>query len=377
MASATYDESNQITTWGGTSFTYDANGNLASDGTNSYSWSPRNEMIGIIAAAATFTYDALGRRRSKTVNGTTTQFLFDGLNPVQELSSGTPTANILSGLAIDEFFARADATGNQYYLGDALGSTVGTTDGTGSVETAYTYEPFGATTTSGAATTSSFAFTGRESDATGLYFYRARYYHPVLQRFVSEDPLRFGGGINMFAYVENDPTTWVDPLGLQIRTPAQGQPPHSTQWHPNPDGSWTRRYFGPDGNAMQDVDYGQRHGHDPEMHDWDWTKRRPRQPGRPYPKELPPGPGPRGPGIPGIPIPRGTVPWLLPIGPPCILEPSICRPPVSKTMAINSEGVGDGPRWASSNHTTSELREGFIRRTVLLKDSRISILTRP
>jgi len=46
---------------------------------------------------ASFHYDAVGRRRSKTVNGTTTNFLYDGLNVVQELNGTTPTANLLTG----------------------------------------------------------------------------------------------------------------------------------------------------------------------------------------------------------------------------------------------------------------------------------------
>ena len=60
-----------------------------------------------------------------------------------------------------------------------------------------------------------FRYTGREDDATGLYYYRARYYHPGLQRFISEDPLDFSGGdANLFNYVRNIPTQLRDPLGL-------------------------------------------------------------------------------------------------------------------------------------------------------------------
>jgi RHS repeat-associated protein len=56
---------------------------------------------------------------------------------------------------------------------------------------------------------------GRENDATGVYYYRARYYHPGLGRFVSEDPLRFASGdVNLYDYVGNRPTAFVDPLGL-------------------------------------------------------------------------------------------------------------------------------------------------------------------
>ncbi len=60
-----------------------------------------------------------------------------------------------------------------------------------------------------------FQYTGRESDGTGLYYYRARYYHPRLQRFVSEDPIGLlAGDPNLYAYVGNSSVNYVDPLGL-------------------------------------------------------------------------------------------------------------------------------------------------------------------
>jgi RHS repeat-associated protein len=215
LASATYDDANQIATFGGSSFTYDDNGNLTSDGVRSYTWNARDQLASLTGPVnGSFAYDGFGRRRSKTIGGTTTQFLYDGLNPVQELASGTPTANLLTGLGIDEFFTRTDSVGVRNYLTDALGSSVALADGSGSVQTEYSYEPFGATTTSGSATTSSFGFTGREADGTGLYYYRARYYHPAAQRFVAEDPLGFlAGDVNLHAYVFDSPTLLTDPTG--------------------------------------------------------------------------------------------------------------------------------------------------------------------
>ena len=165
--------------------------------------------------SASFSYDAFGRRRAKTVSSTTTQFLYDGLNPAQELESGAPIANLLTGLSVDEYFARTDASGTVYYLIDPLHSTVALTDTSGTVRTEYTYEPFGANSTSGASTANAFAFTGRERDGTGLSFYRARYYDPRVQRFISDDPLRFrGGSLNLQAYVANAPIDLADPTGL-------------------------------------------------------------------------------------------------------------------------------------------------------------------
>ena len=85
------------------------------------------------------------------------------------------------------------------------------------------FEPFGRTTTAGSSG-NSFQYTGRENDGTGLSYYRARYYQPRLQRFIGEDPIGFAGGdVNLYAYVLNNPTRFIDPLGLDwFRPPSEG-----------------------------------------------------------------------------------------------------------------------------------------------------------
>lgn len=60
----------------------------------------------------------------------------------------------------------------------------------------------------------SFRHASREDDSTGVYYYRARYYSPKLQRFLSEDPIGLAGGINSFVYVGNNPIRYIDPSGL-------------------------------------------------------------------------------------------------------------------------------------------------------------------
>ena len=186
MTGNTFDADNGMTAFNGTAMTYDANGNLTGDGTNTYTWDARNHLSAISGAAtASLLYDAFGRRMSKTINGPTTQFLYDGLNPVQELQSGTPSANLLTGLNVDELFTRSDSSGTMAMLPDALGSTIGLTNSAGVLATNYTYQPFGTTTLSGTANANPYQFTGRENDGTGLYYYRARYYSPILQRFAS------------------------------------------------------------------------------------------------------------------------------------------------------------------------------------------------
>jgi RHS repeat-associated protein len=85
------------------------------------------------------------------------------------------------------------------------------------VQTEYAYEPFGNMAATGESNTNPFEFTGRESDGTGLYYYRARYYHPGLQRFISEDPIGYAAGdINLFAYAGNSATNFRDPSGKEF-----------------------------------------------------------------------------------------------------------------------------------------------------------------
>jgi RHS repeat-associated protein len=83
----------------------------------------------------------------------------------------------------------------------------------GTIFVNYTYEPFGNTSQSGS-TTNLYQFTGRESDATGLYYYRARYYSPQLQRFFSEDPIGFlSKDTNLYSYAYTDPVDFTDANG--------------------------------------------------------------------------------------------------------------------------------------------------------------------
>jgi RHS repeat-associated protein len=167
---------------------------------------------------ASFVYDGAGRREKKTINGSLTEFLYDGVNPVQESAGAAILANILPGLGIDEFLTRTDVLAGvtSNFLADALGSPLAVTDNAGVVQTDYTYEAFGRTTATGVSNSSSYQYTGRENDGTGLYYYRARYYHPELQRFLAEDPMEFeAGDTNLFSYVGNNPLTWADPLGLR------------------------------------------------------------------------------------------------------------------------------------------------------------------
>jgi len=104
-----------------------------------------------------------------------------------------------------------------YYHADGLGSITGLSDATGTMVQTYGYDAFGNVTVSGSGNVAQpFMFTGREYDAeTSMYFYRARYYDPTVGRFVTKDPIGFGGGdYNLYGYVGNNPINFSDPDGL-------------------------------------------------------------------------------------------------------------------------------------------------------------------
>ena len=117
-------------------------------------------------------------RTTKTINGQSTAYLYNGLDAVME-SGPDGDAGHLRTPGIDEALSRTDATGTLTYLPDALGSTLALADSSGGLPTTYTYAPFGETAITGVPSSSPFQFTGRENDGTGLYYYRARSYAPA------------------------------------------------------------------------------------------------------------------------------------------------------------------------------------------------------
>jgi len=210
VASAVYDVGNELTNWNGTTIGYDANGNIQNDGAAVYGWNARNQLSS--RGSVAYQYDAYGRR---TQNAVGNKLLYDGMDATQELSGTTPVANRIVGGHVDEFFQRTDTGGASAPIADALASVLALVDASGNLTTQYSYDPFGGTTVYGSLSGNSFQYTGRENDANGLYYYRARYYNPTIGRFISEDPIGSGGTTNAYAYVHNNPLNFLDPLGMQ------------------------------------------------------------------------------------------------------------------------------------------------------------------
>ena len=215
VASATYDANNRLTHWGGIALGYDDNGNLISEGSTTYTWNARNQLTATSQGAASYAYDAAGRRRSRTVSGVSLQTLHDGWNPIQLKQSGSAVETRLYGTGLDEIYGRTNSGASQSTLTDALGSVLQLANADQSAQADYTYGAYGQTTeTPPGASSNLIRYTGREQDTAGLYYYRNRYYSPITSRFVSEDPIGLAGGENLYGYVEGNPMTGVDPEGL-------------------------------------------------------------------------------------------------------------------------------------------------------------------
>lgn len=184
-----------------TNFTYDVRNQLTSHGGSNYRYNPdglRVEVTG--TGAATYVVDpnaALSRTLTRTKNGVTTYYIY-GLGLLYE----------------------CDASGNsaRYYHPDQVGSTIALTDASGTITDRWSYSPFGTEFRGQGTTDTPFRFNGEFgviTEASGLVYMRARYYHPRLMRFLNADPIGFAGDMNWYAFVSNNPISRFDPLGLK------------------------------------------------------------------------------------------------------------------------------------------------------------------
>ncbi|MDA8248906.1 MAG: DUF6531 domain-containing protein [Rhodospirillales bacterium] len=224
---------NQYSTVGSVSPTYDQNGDLTYDGSFTYCYDTESHLTGILTSGscaspgttvATYAYDGQGRRKSGTVGGTTTIYVTDADNRdvlEYDATSGALGRWYAYGQGPNEVLSQMNVAAGtrETLIPDIQGSMVGMLDsGTGTLTKAG-YQPYGES----ASLVGTFRFTGQRLDRetggstaqpSGLYYYRARMYSPAWGRFLQPDPLSFGGGLNLYAYVGNDPINNIDPSGL-------------------------------------------------------------------------------------------------------------------------------------------------------------------
>ncbi|MGH7274363.1 MAG: RHS repeat-associated core domain-containing protein, partial [Nitrospiria bacterium] len=226
---ASYDAANRQLAFGDKEMTYDANGNLISmtdaSSRTTFVWDGRERLVAINGRdfVAAFAYDGLGRRVVKRINSNTTFYQYDGFDMVRE-GSGIVETKHIHGSGIDEPLVRLETESTGSFVSNAQGSPIEILGESGQIVTSYSYGPFGETNVIGSPSANPFQFTGRESDETGFYFLRARYYSPALSRFISPDSVQtnplHSQGWNRYLYARNNPLKYIDSTG---RFPTYGR----------------------------------------------------------------------------------------------------------------------------------------------------------
>lgn len=221
---------NQYLTAGSASFNYDLDGNLLSrsdfGATTRYGYDDLGRIVSIATPteSLSYEYDALGNRIATVRNGERTEYLIDPLgigDIVAEYNSGGLAAHYVHGNGLVGRFAPSGSPG--FYNFDGLGNTAELTGPSGDVVNSYSYLPFGELVDATGAGVNSFTFGGQwgvTHETAGNFLMRLRLYDATTGRFVSPDPIGLtGGDNNLYRYVNNQPTMFVDPTGLAGTAP--------------------------------------------------------------------------------------------------------------------------------------------------------------
>lgn len=217
----------------GTTFAYDAVGNMTTkyDGTNTwlYTYDTKNQLTEVEKnqqIVAQYEYDGDGKRIKKTEwieslqEHHTTIYAYSGLNVIYEKNLDTDKEAIYIYGATGRIAKKVDGL-TDYYHTDHLGSTRLITNESGNTVTDVSYMPFGEDVITG--DNDSYLFTGKQKDASGLYYYGARYYDPEIGRFLTRDTLygeiKAPQTLNRYVYCLNNPLKYIDPTGNESDDP--------------------------------------------------------------------------------------------------------------------------------------------------------------
>ena len=225
--SATYDAQDRLLSYGATTYTYTANGELASQTaggqTTSYQYDVLGNLVSVTLPSGTaisYVVDAQNRRVGKKVNGTSVAgFLYDGPRIIAELNS--------SNAIVSQFIYASRPNSPDYMVSggvtyrifsDQLGSPrLVVNTATGAIAEQITHDEFGNVLGDTNPGFQPFGFAGGSYDQdTKLVRFGARDYDPSTGRWTAKDPILFNGGdANLYGYVLNDPVNLKDPSGLQ------------------------------------------------------------------------------------------------------------------------------------------------------------------
>ncbi|MDQ7781116.1 MAG: RHS repeat-associated core domain-containing protein, partial [Planctomycetota bacterium] len=230
-----------------TAYLYDANGNMTQKSvgggapeTWTYGFDYHNRLVSAVSTtgvSASYVFDYDVRRLSKTTNGATECFVYDGDDIIADYVGstgglpGVQTASYVNSVTIDSKLARIDGPGSgtpgawHWYLYDALGSVRSVVGAVGGIENEYVQNAWGEEVPGAGQQTLAdrYQFTGRELDLElGLMHYRNRCYIPSAGRFMQKDPSGMPEGPNRYAYVRNNPVNAVDPWGLNAEDESWG-----------------------------------------------------------------------------------------------------------------------------------------------------------
>jgi RHS repeat-associated protein len=209
-------------------FGYDANANIISETGWTYVYDLSNQLVSVSNngnQVGAYTYNGAGQRIKKVTQTETRIFHYDrkGRLICETSETGQTLAEyIYLGNRLLAMIRPGEAV--YYFHNDHLGTPQVLTDDTQTIAWKAVYTPFGEAVASVQTVDNPFRFPGQYFDSeTGLHYNYFRYYNPQTGRYMTPDPIGLWGGINLFAYVENNPINRMDPLGLRLESCPQGE----------------------------------------------------------------------------------------------------------------------------------------------------------